>query len=387
MAIGSEIIKYYGYPCQDHTVTTEDGFILSLQRIPGGNIFNSSRKNPLVVFLQHGLLCSSTSWVMNMRNQSLGFILADMGFDVWLGNSRGSTYSMKHAKYFPNQSKFWDWSWDHMAQYDFPAVLSYILTVTKQISLYYIGHSQGTLIAFSALSSRNYYNGSNYTREFKNLKIFKNIKLFIALSPVAYLGHIHGPLKAIAKLPVSQEILEFFLGKDKDFLPQNNILKWLNKMFCDKKRFEVMCSNILFLICGPDITNLNKSRIPVYFAHYPAGTSVQNMIHYIQAVKSKKYQKFDYGIFKNKEIYNQFKPPQYDISKMSEVPVHLFTGSEDWLSTMIDVNIMKAKLKNFKQYNYPSYNHLDFIWGENAPSRVYNVIIDILKKDINNNKS
>ncbi|XP_065314890.1 lysosomal acid lipase/cholesteryl ester hydrolase-like isoform X3 [Gordionus sp. m RMFG-2023] len=336
----SEIIKYYGYPCQDHTVTTEDGFILSLQRIPGGNIFNSSRKNPLVVFLQHGLLCSSTSWVMNMRNQSLGFILADMGFDVWLGNSRGSTYSMKHAKYFPNQSKFWDWSWDHMAQYDFPAVLSYILTVTKQISLYYIGHSQGTLIAFSALSSRNYYNGSNYTREFKNLKIFKNIKLFIALSPVAYLGHIHGPLKAIAKLPVSQEILEFFLGKDKDFLPQNNILKWLNKMFCDKKRFEVMCSNILFLICGPDITNLNK-----------------------------------------------FKPPQYDISKMSEVPVHLFTGSEDWLSTMIDVNIMKAKLKNFKQYNYPSYNHLDFIWGENAPSRVYNVIIDILKKDINNNKS
>jgi hypothetical protein len=55
--------------------------------------------------------------VINGPVQSLGFILADQGYDVWLGNSRGNVYSRNNIHYTPDQNQFWAWSWDDMAKY------------------------------------------------------------------------------------------------------------------------------------------------------------------------------------------------------------------------------------------------------------------------------
>lgn len=60
-----------------------------------------------VVFLQHCLLCSSADWLVNLRTESLAYLLANAGFDVWLGNVRGNTYSRAHVSLSPNDKKFW----------------------------------------------------------------------------------------------------------------------------------------------------------------------------------------------------------------------------------------------------------------------------------------
>ncbi len=44
-----EMVEYWGYPFEQHAVTTEDGYILYVHRIPSANATGK------VVLLQHGL--------------------------------------------------------------------------------------------------------------------------------------------------------------------------------------------------------------------------------------------------------------------------------------------------------------------------------------------
>ena len=49
------------------------------------------------VLIQHGLFSSAETWVLNKEN-SVAFRLAEAGYDVYLGNNRGTRYARKNSK-------------------------------------------------------------------------------------------------------------------------------------------------------------------------------------------------------------------------------------------------------------------------------------------------
>lgn len=80
-----------------------------MYRIPHGKSGDQAGKKPAVLLL-HGLISSCEDFVVSGPERGLGFLLADNGFDVWLGNSRGNFHSRKHVRLDPDVDRrsFWN---------------------------------------------------------------------------------------------------------------------------------------------------------------------------------------------------------------------------------------------------------------------------------------
>lgn len=64
----------------------------------------------------------------------------------------------------------------------------------------------------------------------------------------------------------------------------------------------------------------------------PETISNKVISHYLQILRKKRFQQFDYGVKQNQAEYGDLQPPIYDIKKI-QVPVVLFVGRGDWLAT------------------------------------------------------
>jgi len=66
-----ELVQKYGYPVEEHTVKTEDGYLLTHFRIPHGRAGASAgRRRPVI--LQHGMAAASDMWILMGPERSLG---------------------------------------------------------------------------------------------------------------------------------------------------------------------------------------------------------------------------------------------------------------------------------------------------------------------------
>jgi len=372
-----EIVQTRGYEIESHYATTPDGYILNMFRIPNGKNANTKQDNmqsKSPVILQHGLLDSSFTWVNNYDNESLAYILADAGFDVWMGNNRGNRYGRNHTTLDPDDGTlpFWAFSWDEMAAFDVPTMINYVTGNTGSSSVGWVGHSEGTIQMFAASSDA-------YKSDFLSDAISK-VNLFVALAPVAYVYNLKSePIQFLAKKLIIDEIFYdrhiYEIGKHDDQL------NTLAPKVCES--YERSCEVFLDLICGPS-RNLNESRVQVYVSGTPAGTSTQNMLHWEQGVLVDTFQKFDYGSEEaNAAHYDGVTtPPLYDLSKIPEAfNIAMFSGDLDWLADPMDVTHMLEEVPASNViYNHttPLFAHLDYTWAWNANAKIYDKVTKLL---------
>ncbi|KAI3776867.1 hypothetical protein L1987_46657 [Smallanthus sonchifolius] len=342
LGICASAVTKYGYKCQEIDVTTEDGYILSVQRIPsgihGGGGSGGRRRNRPPVLLQHGVLVDGMAWLLNSPEQSLALILADNGFD-----------------------EFWNWTWDEIVASDLPAVITYIFQQTGQ-KIHYVGHSLGTLIALASFSEG---------------KEIEKMKSGAMLSPIAHLSHMTTTLGVVAAKVFAGEItIVFGLA---EFNPKGeDVGRFLKALCADPK---VDCYDLMSAITGKNCC-LNSSTMDVFLRSEPQSTSTKNLVHMAQTVRDRVLAKYDYGnpVF-NLEHYGIPRPPIYNLSNIpKDFPLFMSHGGQDALSDLKDVANLLDDLKlhdegKLSVQYVKEYAHADFIMGVTAKDVVYDKII------------
>ena len=77
--------------------------------------------------------------MMNGPDKSIGTLLANKGFDVYVGNNRGHKYSLGHTTLNTQGKDYWQFSYAEMGDYDDKAMVEYILKYSGSDQLTYIG--------------------------------------------------------------------------------------------------------------------------------------------------------------------------------------------------------------------------------------------------------
>eukprot|EP00997_Jenningsia_sp_PLL12_P008760 NODE_557_length_1616_cov_92.056796_g459_i0.p1 GENE.NODE_557_length_1616_cov_92.056796_g459_i0~~NODE_557_length_1616_cov_92.056796_g459_i0.p1 ORF type:complete len:453 (+),score=90.43 NODE_557_length_1616_cov_92.056796_g459_i0:155-1513(+) len=356
---GLELITSKGYPLETHNVTTLDGYVLQVFRIPHGRKNYTSHGYPVI--LQHGLIDSSDTWILNLANESLAFLLADKGYDVWLGNSRGNKYSLGHNN--TDLHDYWDFSWDDMAAKDIPALIRYVQGMTGYSKLAYIGHSQGTTQMFANLAT--------------DKSVAKDLSIFIAMAPVTYIYNTDSEILELASQLGIDKLVHFFHGGS--FLPTSKSLKEFLPYVCGLS--SELCKYITETISGYE-KSLNTTRWPVYVSHFPSGTSTKDMVKWAQGIRHDAFAMYDYGYFGNLENYGQLSAPVYNLSKATEVPFAVLSGEYDKMGDAKDVQrlleLLPAGSVRMKKC-YSELSHMDFTWSPYIVNTVYRDAIELLQ--------
>ncbi len=347
----AEYLAEVNIPFENHYVTTVDGYILNVHRLPNPNATKT-------VFLQHGILASSWCWLINDPRYAPAVMLYKRGYEVFLGNSRGNIFSTNHTHLRTDSEAFWNFTFDDMAMKDLPAMLNYTKSTMNSDSgkLTYIAWSQGTTQFFILGSTEN----NNFLRN--------TVDRFVALSPVAYVKSTKSLLlKAVAKFHLGRILEKEYPYGLFEFGPSLDLIE----TFLCKITLGFVCKIGVDSVCGV-ADNDSPEQIERLTTHFPAGTSAKDFNHYEQFIDKDPpfFGRYDYGVDGNLKEYGRKTPPIYNVSAYFQntgVPIAMFRGSDDILVVEKDYSLLRRSLSDdlivFEKV-YPQQSHVTWFVGK-----------------------
>ncbi|XP_045474750.1 lipase 1-like [Harmonia axyridis] len=347
----TELLEKNGFPAESHDVVTQDGYILTIYRVPHGR--GGSGVNSKPILMMHGLFGMAENYVVAElmgSGTSMAGYFADRGYDVWLGNSRGNQHARRHVKLDPDKLKFWNFSYHEIAVYDISGMVDHILKTSGKKKLYYIGHSQGGTVFYILNSMR-----PEYQKKFIQASL---------LAPAGLMKHFNNSLMMplVKRTPMIAKMVEN--AKIGEFPP-----KWFNLtefMFgvCTETPLKALCQSFYHVFAGGDSGEFYGPMLVAILRFLPT-VAVKQVMHFSQSIHSGHFSQWDYGKKKNLEIYGTEEPPEYPIHQI-QVPIALYYGLGDNLVFPGDIEEICTILpKCTKKYLLPNpkWTHLDFIFS------------------------
>ncbi|XP_025414283.1 lipase 3-like [Sipha flava] len=363
-----EKIKANGYPLKMYEYMSEDRFMLGMERIPYSKYGNKTIGKPVI--LLSGMFATSIVYVSH--NKSLGFLLSDAGFDVWLFNYRVTGMSKKikdpRTGIIPKLTSLnWDYSFHELAIYDLPAAIDLVLSVTGHSKVDVGGVSLGATIPLITLAEKPEYN--------------KKVRNLVLMAPATRMGSGY---QGIQYYFIRKAIRTFLKAKFKfNYIslnsdPDNIAVGQL----CRIKFFGFICVQSMNLIQG-FYNPLHIEPVIDVFTTYPQPTSLKSVKHYFQLLLSGRFSNYDYGTVGNLAHYNSITVPEYNISKIT-APAIILYSKRDNLVPPKDIKWLLDNLPNVKDKLYIDnipFSHQSFVMGKNSHLVVAPYIVKQLSKN------
>lgn len=367
-----ELASKYGHPLEEHNVTTEDGYELTLFRMAmGKNCERNATRMPII--LQHGFIISPITWVAAGPDVGLSYLLAKQCYDVWCTGTRGSEYSLGHIKYnWKIDTEYWSFTFDEMGRYDLPAFITYILKYTKQPQVDYVGHSQGGGIFYIMGSERP--------------EFLKRIRVSITMAPATWMWNNKNEfLKSMARhyQPIGFGLNLLGLSR---LLGQTSTEQAFLKLTCNLNDVASMLCYIIWKINSGRTDNVYSAKtLATFLGHYPDYASVKSLIHFAQFFNSNVFRRFDYGEKGNIEAYGSSTPPDYNLSEI-ETPICIMYGNSDQVVNPKDVHNLKTHLGDnvimFKNIDDEKWNHADFTMNKHISTLLMPLLNECLNDPV-----
>ncbi|CAI2369387.1 unnamed protein product [Moneuplotes crassus] len=349
-----------GFGYEEYQVTTDDGYVLSLMRIPNGPESSSDITNKEPILMSHPAFETTEAYTSLGGVYSPAFYFANQGKDVWLYNLRGNTYSRQHIRLdSSSDSEYWEFYMDTV-RYDYMACVDFILETTGYSQTAIFGHSLAGATLGIALALEPEYFGSRTS-------------LAILTAPALMMAHTHSNIDSL--LGSYPWILESFKSAGVNFLSESDYLvRWVLYQSC--LQIHPMCTGITALLFDEENPSaLDSDAMDFFLARTSNGMGIRLMEHFLQSVRTSQLTYFDYGTEGNLQAYGTEYPPQIPLEDI-DTPLALLWGEFDGTVSQKDSQWVRSRLEEntIFDHTYEDQSHLSFFMGNNIEEYLDDII-------------